>query len=473
MAWFERLSTLDATFLALEDPTTPMHVGAVVVLDAAPLALDHGGVDFDRVCAYIEGAIARVPRYRQRLAFGPSVLAAVGQPVWVDDDRFNIHYHVRHTALPRPGDVRQLKRLAGRIFSQRLDRDRPLWEIWVVEGLDGDRVALITKVHHAMVDGMAGVGLMAALLKTSPDATVRPSPPWEPRPAPRPAELIAAEVRHRATGTRALWERVRGAASAGGDLLGRARGAASALADTLVEGVTPASRTPLWGDLGPHRRFDIAHTDLADAKAIKASLGGKVNDVVLAAVTGGLRRFFARRGADLDAIDDFRAFVPVSVRKQDHHGKLGNRVSMMLAHLPIAEADLLARYAAVLGETARLKADPHQVQSGELFADLGDWTGAGLIANTAKLVRHLRPYNIVVTNVPGPPFPLYLLGARMREVYPLVPLFGHGCVGVAIFSYAGGLFWGFNADWQAVPDLHDLVGDVEAELADLRAAAAG
>lgn len=471
MAWFERLSTLDATFLALEDPTAPMHVGAVVVLDAGPLTLEHGGVDVDRVRDYIEGAIARVPRYRQRLAFGPSVVPTMRHPVWVDDDRFNIHYHVRHTALPRPGDARQLKRLAGRVFSQRLDRDRPLWEIWVVEGLEEDRFALITKVHHAMVDGMAGVGLMAALLKTSPDPTAPPPPPWEPRPAPRPAELLAAEVRHRATGTRALWDRVRDAASAGGDLLGRARDAASALADTLVEGVTPASRTPLWGDLGPHRRFDTAHTALTEAKAIKASLGGKVNDVVLAAVTGGLRRFFDRRGADPAAIDDFRAFVPVSVRKQDQRGKLGNRVSMMLAHLPIAEADLRARYAAVLAETARLKADPHQVQSGELFADLGDWTGAGLIANTARLLRHLRPYNIVVTNVPGPPFPLYLLGARVREVYPLVPLFGHGSVGVAIFSYAGGLFWGFNADWQAVPDLHELVADVEAELADLRAAA--
>jgi WS/DGAT/MGAT family acyltransferase len=464
MGWFERLSPLDATFLAIEDTDSPMHVGAVAVFDAAPLTLEHGGVDIELLRAYIDAAIHRVPRYRQRLLFVP----LLKHPVWVDDHRFNIHYHVRHTAVPRPGDPRQLKRLAARVFSQKLDRDRPLWEIWVVEGLEGGRFALIAKAHHCMMDGVAGVGLMASLMRLNGDQSIPEAPPWKPRRPPNMAELIGAELRHRAVGATTLWDRVRDAASGRGEWAERAREAAHALVETVGDGVVPASHTPLAGDLGPHRRFDVTTHPLVAVKAIKNAHGGKVNDVVLATVTGALRRFFAHRGVDPDEVDDFRAFVPVSVRKQDQRGTLGNRVSMMLTRLPLAEPERLARYAAVVAETERLKGHPDAIKGTEFFAEATEWTGAGLLAGSARLLSQLNPYNIVVTNVPGPPFPLYLCGARLAEIYPLVPLYGHQCVGIAIFSYAGVLHWGLSADWQAVPDLHHLVDAIDAEFAALR-----
>lgn len=463
MGWFERLSPLDATFLAIEDTDTPMHVGAVAVFDAGPLTLEHGGVDVDLIRHYIDAVIHRVPRYRQRLAFIP----LLKHPVWVDDHRFNIHYHVRHTAVPRPGDPRQLKRMAGRIFSQKLDRDRPLWEIWVVEGLEGGRFALIAKAHHAMMDGMAGVGLMASLMRLDRSQSVPEAPVWRARRPPNMAELIGAELRHRAVGANAFLERLRDAAGGRGEWAERARGAAHALVDAVGDSVVPASYTPLAGDLGPHRRFDVTTHALDDVKTVKRQLGGKVNDVVLATVTGALRRFFRHRGVDPDGIDDFRAFVPVSVRKKEHRGVLGNRVSMMLTRLPLAEADVRARYASVVAETRRLKAQPELAAGTEFFTEATDWTGAGLLAGTARILSELHPYNIVVTNVPGPPFPLYLLGARLAEVYPLVPLYGHQRVGIALFSYAGTLHWGINADWQGVPDLHHLVDAIDAELSEL------
>ncbi len=469
MPWFERLTTLDATFLAIEGESTPMHVGAVVVFDVGPLATADGGVDIDRIRAYIEAAIERVPRYRQRVAWA----RVPRHPAWVDDDRFNIHYHVRHTALPRPGDARQLKRLAGRIFSQRLDRGRPLWEFWVVEGLAGGRFAMITKAHHCMVDGMAGVALMAALLRTTTDATIPKTTPFTPRPAPGVAELSAAEVRYRARGAAGLFDRLRAAwsgARVGHDLFERAGELAGGLFETVAESVVPASRTPLWADgLSPYRRFDTVRLPLTGVKAVKRALGGKVNDVVLATVSGALRRFFERRGSDPDAVEDCRAFVPVATRSSG--AALGNQVSMMLAHLPLAEAEPRRRYAAVVAETERLKASS-QVASGEVAAEAADYTGAQLVARTVRLAAELRPYNLVVTNVPGPPFPLYLLGAQLREVYPYVPLYGHTSVGIALFSYAGGLFWGLSGDWQAVPDLHDLVADVQAAFDELGALAA-
>jgi len=466
MGWFERLSPLDATFLAIEDTDTPMHVGAVAVFDAAPLTLEHGGVDIELMRAYIDAVIHRVPRYRQRLAFVP----LLKHPVWVDDHRFNIHYHVRHTAVPRPGGPRQLKRMAARIFSQKLDRDRPLWEIWVVEGLEGGRFALVAKAHHAMIDGMAGVGLMAALMRLDTSRSIPEAPAWRPRRPPNMAELIGAELKHRATGANALFERIREAATGRGEWADRARGAAHALVDQVGENAVPASYTPLAGDLGPHRRFDVTTHALDDVKAVKNELGGKVNDVVLATVTGALRRFFDRRGVDPDEVDDFRAFVPVSTRRKGQRG-LGNRVSMMLTRLPLAEPAIRERYAAVVAETRRQKAHPEVIHGTELFTEATDWTGAGLLAGTARILSELHPYNIVVTNVPGPPFPLYLLGAKLTEIYPLVPLYGHQCVGIALFSYAGVLHWGLSADWQAVPDLHHLVDDIDVELAALHGVA--
>ena len=331
------------------------------------------GIDHARIEAYSEAALARLPRFRQRLQWVP----LYGRPVWIDDERFNLHYHLRHTALPKPGDIRQLKRLVGRIMSQQLDRGEPLWEIWYVEGLEGDRFAIISKVHHCMVDGLAGVDLMAAVMRVDADASVVPAPAWIPRPAPDQAQLLADEALHRAALPLAAAQAGRAALAHPGAALEAGRDALVGVYKALSAGLTPASSCPLNVAIGPHRRFDSTRMDLAAVKGIRHALGGTVNDVVLAIVAGALRRFLRSRGERPQDLE-LRAMVPVSVRRAEQRGALGNRVSFVLAGLP---------------------------------------------------------------------------------------------VGIALFSYDGGLFWGFNADWDALPDLHDIVGHIDAEFQTLCAAA--
>lgn len=469
MSHWERLSALDASFLGIETDETPMHVGALVILDAGPLATDEGGIDGRKLRRYFEVTLAALPRYRQRLAWVPGLR----HPVWVDDEHFNIHYHVRHTALPRPGDERGLKRLAGRIFSQRLDRTRPLWELWIVEGLDGVRFGLISKIHHCMIDGMAGVDLMSALLRGTTDDSVPDGEPWEPRPAPSRAELLAAEVEHRALGSRTVFDRIRKAVSDPQAWWSEARHTAEGLATSLAAGLQPASPTPLNPkSIGPYRRFDTCRLDLDAVKQAKNRHGGTVNDAVLATAAGALARFLERRGERVEDMQDFRALVPVSVRRSGEHGAGGNKVAMMLAELPVAERDPARRMRRICEITTYLKNESRQVESSQLIEELSDLTATSLVRELFRIAGRQRAYNVVITNVPGPPFPLYLLGARIRELYPLVPLFGRQALGIALFSYAGGLYWGLVGDWQCTPDLHELVSDLEAAFAELCAAPA-
>jgi diacylglycerol O-acyltransferase len=459
MGHYERLSALDASFLEIENENSHMHVGAVLILDGAPLLAPHGGLDAERIRAYVESRLHHIPRYRQRLAYIP----VEQHPVWVDDPRFNIFYHVRHTALPLPGEERQLKRLCGRIFSQKLDLTKPLWEFWLVEGLRDGRFALVAKVHHSMVDGVSGMDLLTVLLSPTPESTFGPGPPWRPRPAPGPSELIAAELYRRSrAGFGLAWAAAR-AATHPRRVLASAREAAASLAETLGGGVTPASDTPLNPRIGPHRRLDWFRLDLDDARTVKSRLGGTVNDVVLATVVGALRRFLSGRGARPEGLD-FRAMVPVSVRTASEQGQLGNRVAQMIARLPIGEPDLSTRYRKVVELTTSLK-HSHQVHGSELIEELSDWTATAVLTQLIRLAVQMRSYNIVVTNVAGPPVPLHLLGARMRECYPALPLYSNQAVGVALFSYAGGLFWGLNADWEGMTDLHDLVEALREEFA--------
>jgi WS/DGAT/MGAT family acyltransferase len=351
---YERLSALDSMFLEIEDATTHMHVGAVAVFDAAPLRREVEGagraLDFGRIEALVEATLHRMPRYRQKLAWMP----LTRHPVWVDDDRFNLHYHVRHTHLPPPGDERQLKRLAGRIMSQQLDRGKPLWELWLVEGLAGDRFAIVTKAHHCMIDGVGSVELMAASLSPEPGDekllhALRERAPshWVPRPAPDWRDFAWGELRRRAgegaAAASALARATTRPAEAGRAVLGALRGVGEALTAAAV----PASPTPLNAPIGPHRRFDWLRFDLADVKEVKNRLGGTVNDVVLAIVTGALRRFLRRRGEDVDALD-FRAMVPVNLRTAADARTPGNRITMLAARLPIGVADARERLARVI-----------------------------------------------------------------------------------------------------------------------------
>jgi WS/DGAT/MGAT family acyltransferase len=455
---YERLSALDATFLAIETPAVHMHVGAVHIFQGAPFRAADGSLDFERIHALSEPALRRSGRFRQRLESIP----VFGHPVWVDDPQFNLNYHLRHTSLPQPGDARQLKRLAGRIFSQKLDRHRPLWEMWIVEGLEDGRFAVITKIHHCMIDGIASADLMAGFMQGSPhDALPTASGRWVPRPPPTGAQLFREELRRRASlpgkaisaGLSVLREPLR--------TLSRAEGAVEAVGEALTHALGSASATPINDPVGPYRRFDWTRMDLSAVKQVKTRLGGTVNDVVLAIVSGAMREFLGRRSVSTEGLD-FRAMLPVNVRTEDQRGKLGNRVAFLMARLPLHEKDPQARLQAVIETTHELKASS-TVAGGELLEEISDWTTGALFAGLSQITALTRSYNMVVTNIPGPQFPVYLAGTTMDEIYPLVPLFSNQGLGIAIFSYNGGLFWGFNADWDAVPDLHDLVSLVDQE----------
>ncbi|HXJ34359.1 MAG TPA: wax ester/triacylglycerol synthase family O-acyltransferase [Candidatus Eisenbacteria bacterium] len=463
----ERLTALDQSFLAIEDATSHMHIGAVAIFEAAPLRNAAGGIDVDRIRTLMEAGIHRIPRYRQRLVYSP----VFRHPVWVDDTRFNLAYHLRHTHLPRPGDERLLKRLAGRLMSQQLDRGKPLWEMWVVEGLEGDRFAIVTKVHHCMIDGVGSVELTGSVMRPTPDEDPRlaePPPRWIPRPAPGPAQLFFNELCHRAAAPSAIARTIREAAQAPGALLRRASAGASGVFEAVSAGFRASSPTPLNVEIGPHRRFDWAATDLGAIREVKGRLGGTVNDVVLAVLSGALARFLYRRGVDPASLD-FRAMLPVNVRAAGEH--MGNRVAMIVARLPLAARDPRERLARVVAETTRAKGS-HQALGMQVLEELSDRTFTTLFTEFARLAAMAQPYNIVVTNVPGPSFPVYVCGARMLACYPVVPLFQGQGLGVALFSYDGRVHWGFNADWDVLPDLHDVVDAVEQEVAALCDAAA-
>lgn len=466
---YDRLTALDAMFLGIEDASVHMHVGAVGIFELGPLRRPDGGLDMERVRRLALPAIARSRRMRQRLDRVP----LVGDPVWVDDDRFNLDYHLRHTALPEPGDERKLKRLVGRIMSQKLDYHKPLWEMWFVENLVGERFAVISKLHHAMIDGVAGVDLLALLMSPDADASVREAEEeaahaqrWLPRPRPGALGLLAGELARRAALPLGLLGAGREALAHPRQTLEAAREAIEGVGEALGAGLSSASHTPLNPALGPHRRFDWLRMDLGAVKEVKNALGGTVNDVVLAVAAGALRAFLEGRGAEVDGLD-FRAMVPVNTRRPDQHGRLGNRVAQLLARLPVDEGDRARRYARVLETTRKLKAS-HQVQGADLLERFGDWTAKELVAAVVKLASERLAFNIVITNVPGPQFTAYLFGARMLEIHPLVPLFANQGAGIALFSYDGSLFWGFNSDWDAMPDLHDLVLAVETEFEALR-----
>ncbi len=468
MSFHERLSALDASFLGIESDVAHMHVGALVVFEVGPLRKGDG-IDFERIRDYVGSALAGVPRYRQRLSWVPGL----GHPVWVDDDHFNIHYHLRHTSLPRPGDDRTLKRLAGRIFSQKLDRSRPLWEFWVVEGLTGDRFALIPKLHHCMIDGVAGVDFMARLLRpTDDDSPPESAEPWEARQAPSASKLFASELGYRAGASGRAVDRTRGALQDFSGWLSGTRDKISDVSSALRAGLSPASPTPLNPrHIGPHRRFDVCRMELERVKEVKRLLGGKVNDVVLTTATAALGRFLRRRGVDVSKLDDYRALVPVNVRSELDASAGGNRVAMMLAKLPIDELDPKRRYERVIEMSTFLKTESGQASGSQLLQQIGDVTTPNLVRDVFRVAGMVRAFNIVITNIPGPPFPLYLLGAKLDSIFPLVPLFENQAVGIALFSYAGGLYWGLAADWNTVPDLHELSEDLSASFDELHALA--
>ncbi len=463
---YDHLTFLDNSFLIMERPNSPMHIAGTAMFEGGPLIDAEGGVDIDAIRDFVSSRLHLIPRYRQRLAYLP----LQGRPIWVDDAHFNIHYHVRHTALPRPGDERQLKRLAARIMSQHLDRSKPLWEIWIIEGLEGGaRFAMISKIHHCMVDGVSSVDLLNVLLAPTPTDEITPGPEWLPRPGPTSIDLANEAVGHMVQLPFEIGRTLRRAVQDVQDPRSDLRARLRALRDSLSTGIRAVSSTPLNRPIGPHRRFDWYRMELQAVKAVKNALGGTVNDVVLATVTGAIRRFLERHRVNVETVD-FRVMAPVSVRSADERGTLGNRVSGWMVPLPLAERDPRSALNTIRGETAELK-ETKSALGAEVLSQVGEWTPSTLLSLGSRMMLRALPFNLVVTNVPGPQLPLYLLGSRMLDNYGLVPLIDYLCLGIVLFSYDGALCWGFTCDWDLVPDLHDLVKDVEAAFGELQAAA--
>ena len=460
---YERLSAQDASFLVAERPSVPMHVAGTQIFEAGPLARPDGGVDIDAFKRATEAVLHLIPRYRQRLEWIPFE----NHPVWVDDRQFNLDYHIRHTALPRPGGSEQLKRMTARIMAQQLDRSRPLWETWVVEGLEGGRFAVISKIHHCMMDGSGGVDLAQILLSPSPRYELGEPMAYFPRPVPSSWELLRDSCVHRLLlpfeVTRSIREFTRQTADWRQELWTRAQ----AVGALLGWAVRPASQTPLNGRLGPHRRFDWLTMPLADVKAVRRATGCSVNDVILATVAGAVREFMVLRRVRPEEID-FRVSAPVSMRRDEERGTLGNRVSSWIVQLPIGERDPMKRLEMIHAVTQELK-ESRQALGVEMIMAMAEWTPTLLMSLGARAAS--GPINMIVTNVPGPQFPLYLLGARLVEAYPTVPLLENTGLGVALFSYDGKLCWGFNADYELMPDLLSFVRAISSSFTDLAAAA--
>jgi diacylglycerol O-acyltransferase len=455
----DRLSALDSAFLHLESNSTAhMHVASVMVFEGkAPTPQE--------LVDHVLSRMHLVPRYRQRLAHVP---LGQGRPVWTDDPHFNPHYHIRHTALPQPADDAALKRLAGRLFSQRLDRSKPLWEFWLVQSMAGGRFALIAKTHHALVDGVSGVDVTTVLFDPAPKpaATPRPPAPWTAKPLPGPAKLLGEALLERTTMPAEMTRGARVLLRAPRKALSQVRDGLASIGATTLAGISaPAPKSPFNVDIGPHRRYTFIDADLAQFKAIKDSLGGTLNDVVLASVSLALGRYLRNRGHDTEGLV-LKAMVPVSVRANSQRGALGNRVAAMWAPLPVdvrKPAECLRQITKAMED---LKSSGQAVGA-QVLTNLAGFAPPTILSQAARLQARQPFFNLVVTNVPGPQFPLYLLGRRLRELYPVVPLARRQALGIAVMSYDGHLGFGLLADYDAVPELEGLASDLRRAVASL------
>jgi diacylglycerol O-acyltransferase len=451
----DRMSPLDMSFLHIEDDVSHMHIASVGIFEGPE-------PPFADIVAMIESKLALVPRYRRVVRHVPFEL---GRPVWVDDPHFNIEYHLRHTALPSPGGEAELRKLVGRVMSQALDRSKPLWEMWVVEGLEDGHWALLSKTHHAMVDGVSGTDLMALMMDVSPETAVPDPVHWQPDPAPSGMQLAARASLDLVRSPYEQLQAVRAAAAVPREALGQAREVVKGLSAMtgLVRRTPPSS---LNGPLGPHRRYAWASTTVNDIKVIRKGLGGTFNDVVLAAITNGFRELLLDRGESVDRV--VRTLVPVSVRPRDGQGRavgdgsLQNRVSAMFAELPVSIDDATERLRAVSLQMEGLK-ESKQAVAGEALTSMSGFAPPMLLALGMRVSTRIPQHqlNTVTTNVPGPQIPLYICGRRMLKAFPYVPLGGHMRVGVAIFSYNGEVNFGVTGDLDTTPDLDVLCRGIE------------
>jgi diacylglycerol O-acyltransferase / wax synthase len=449
----DRLTSIDASFLTNETSSAHMHVGAILIFEGPPPSYD----DF---LAHVESRLHLVPRFRQKLAFPP---VETGRPFWIDDPSFNLAYHARHSALPAPGSEEQLRNIAGRLFSQALDRSKPLWELWLVQGLERNRFALVTKTHHALVDGVAGVDIATVLFDLKPvPEPIEPDRDWVPRPSPSAAELAARGIVEAGEAPFRLARRTIRAASHPRQTTRKVADAGEALAEVAWNLSNPAPDVPLNVEIGSHRRFAWARAELADFKRIKDALGGTVNDVVLTVVSGALRVKLA--GLEL------RALVPVSIRTEDDQGHLGNRIAAMRGPLPVYIGDPVKRLEVVRRAMDGLK-ESKQALGAEVISRFNDFAPPTLLAQASRLNFSTRLFNLIVTNVPGPQIPLYVLGRELQDIFPVAFLPENHALAIAIISYNGGMDFGLLGDYDAMDDLETIATGLSESLAELLSAA--
>jgi diacylglycerol O-acyltransferase / wax synthase len=472
----ERMSSLDVSFLYVEGRTTPMHVGGLAVFEPPRAGDGAHPFDYEQLVTLLEERIALVPRYRQRIRFVPGHLA---NPVWVDDPTFDITYHVRRSALPKPGSEQQLLEFCARIQSRPLDRDRPLWEIYLVEGLTGGRIAVITKSHHAMVDGISAVDISQVILDDAADERHRVPDLWMPEPEPSSSRLVMDAVQDLVRRPASLVDTVRLGVNDARATAGTVFGMFGGLFSAAKVAVRPAPTSPLNAVIGEQRRFAVARSSLADYRLLRARHGTTVNDVVLATVAGALRGWLLFRGESVPASKTVRAMVPLSIRGNEHQptaaandqptaAVTGNRVSAFFVDLPVGEANPLMRLAQV---SYAMKAHKESGQSvgADAIVALSGFAPPTLHALGARAANGLtrRLFNVVVTNVPGPQHALYAAGARMLEMFPVVPLAEGQAVSIGVTSYDGGVYFGLNADRDAMPDVDVLASLIEESLGEL------
>jgi diacylglycerol O-acyltransferase len=456
----DRLSPLDVSFLYMETPTTPMHVGGVATFD--PPA---EGFDYDRLVDLISERITLVPRYRQKVRFIPGRLA---NPVWVDDDGFDVTYHVRRSALPKPGTDAQLRELVGRLMGRRLDRNRPLWETYLVEGLEGGRVGIITKTHHAMVDGVSAVDIGTVILDVTPAPREVPKDDWRPSRPPGAASLVLGAMTDYVTRPTQALDTARSAVFDARATASKVSGVASGVLASAASIARPAPDLPLNVRIGEQRRFGLAATDLDDYKLVRKAHGGTVNDVVLATVSGALRAWLLTRGEAVTPSTVVRAMVPVSVRPEGSPGASGNRISSLFVDLPVGEGNPVVRLQRV-SYAMRGHKESGQSVGAQALVQMSGFAPPTVHSLGARVASSMtrRLFNLVVTNVPGPQFPLYAAGARMLSMHPVVPLAKGQALSIGLTSYDGGVFYGLNADRDAMADVDVVAQLIEESLAEL------
>jgi diacylglycerol O-acyltransferase len=465
-----RLSALDASLLYLEDATTPMHIGGVAVFRRP-----RTGFDYERLLALIERRLSLVPRYRQRVRHVPGHLA---RPVWTDDTEFDITHHVRLSALPRPGTGEQLADLVARLMSRPLDPHRPLWEVYLVEGLQRNRFALVTKTHHAMIDGIGAIEIGQVILDVSPNQQDDEQALWMPEPEPGRIQLLADAVSEVVNRPGALVDNARSAVGDMAATMNKLVGGVSGVVSALTTAVRPAPSGPLNVPITAERRFAVARTTLADLKKVRAAHGGTVNNVVLAVVAGALRSWLMSRGEVVTSGTTVRAMAPLSVRdvatSNTPAGLAGGKVSAYLVDLPVGESSPVVRLQHV-AHAMRTNYEAGQPVAADALVRLGGFAPPTLHALGARAASAFsqRIFNILVTNVPGPQVSLYAAGAKMLEMFPVVPLARNQAVSIGVTSYDGGVYFGLNADRTAMPDVDILARMVEESVEELVATVPG